>query len=124
MKQKQTTDDATLAHASQAAGLDVEAVRASVESVLAEPLYWFPVRHHSPAVARHLDAVLRAQQERDRRDAARDLAPMVPADDAVILDSTHLDLSQVVDLMESEVRRCLNRLNRSTDSGTGGGRAS
>ena len=55
-----------------------------------------------------LDAVLRAQEERDRRDAARDLAPMVPAPDAIILDSTHLDLPQVVDLMEREVRRCLN----------------
>jgi cytidylate kinase len=55
------------------------------------------------------DAVLRAQAERDRRDAARDLAPMVPAPDAIILDSTHLDLPQVVDLMEREVRRCLNR---------------
>jgi cytidylate kinase len=56
-----------------------------------------------------LGALLRAQEERDRRDAARDLAPMVPADDAIILDSTHLTLAQVVDLMESEVRRCLNR---------------
>ena len=55
------------------------------------------------------DAVLRAQDERDRRDAARDLAPMVPADDAIILDSTHLPLAQVVDLMEREVRRCMNR---------------
>jgi cytidylate kinase len=53
------------------------------------------------------DAVLRAQEERDRRDAARDLAPMVPAADAVIVDSTHLDVAQVVDLMEREVRRCL-----------------
>src|SRR6516164_10513606 len=47
-----------------------------------------------------LDAVLRAQEERDRRDAARDLAPMVPAPDAIIRDNTHLDLPQVVDLME------------------------
>ena len=53
-------------------------------------------------------ALLRAQEERDRRDAARDLAPMVPAADAVILDSSHLSLVQVVDLMEREVRRCLN----------------
>jgi cytidylate kinase len=67
------------------------------------------------------DAVLRAQQERDRRDAARDLAPMVPAADAVVIDSTRLDLAQVVDLMEREVRRCLNR---STASGTSGGTAS
>jgi CMP/dCMP kinase len=54
-------------------------------------------------------ALLRAQQERDRRDAARDLAPMVAADDAILVDSTHLELSQVVDLMEREVRRCLKR---------------
>jgi cytidylate kinase len=55
------------------------------------------------------DAVLRAQEERDRRDAARDLAPMVPAADAILLDSTHLPMAEVVDLMEREVRRCLNR---------------
>jgi hypothetical protein len=38
--------------------LDADALRARVEAVLAEPLHWFPVRHHSPAVARHLEAVL------------------------------------------------------------------
>jgi cytidylate kinase len=55
------------------------------------------------------ETVLRTQEERDRRDAARDLAPMVPAADAVILDSTHLDLAQVVDLMERAVRSCPKR---------------
>jgi cytidylate kinase len=49
--------------------------------------------------------VLRAQQERDRRDAERDLAPMVPAADAILLDGTGLSLGQVVDRMEQEVRR-------------------
>jgi cytidylate kinase len=52
-----------------------------------------------------LDEVLRAQDERDRRDAARDLAPMVPAPDAVLLDGTHLDLGEVVGRMEQEVRK-------------------
>jgi cytidylate kinase len=52
-----------------------------------------------------LEEVLRAQDERDRRDAARDLAPMVPAADAVILDSTRLDPDQVVGRMEEEVRK-------------------
>ena len=56
-----------------------------------------------------LDAVLRAQEERDRRDASRDLGPMVPAPDAILLDSTHLELARVVDLMEREVRRWQNR---------------
>ena len=51
------------------------------------------------------DEVLRAQEERDQRDAARDLAPMVPAADAIILDTTRLTLAQVVDRMEQEVRK-------------------
>jgi cytidylate kinase len=51
------------------------------------------------------EQVLAAQAERDRRDAARNLAPMVPAPDAVILDSTTLPAEQVVDRMEEEVRR-------------------
>jgi CMP/dCMP kinase len=51
--------------------------------------------------------ILRAQEERDRRDAARDLAPMVPAADAMLIDSTHQSLEQVVDFMEREVRRRL-----------------
>ena len=42
--------------------LDSDAVRAQVGAVLAEPLYWFPVRHHSPAVARHLEAVMRKRR--------------------------------------------------------------
>jgi cytidylate kinase len=51
------------------------------------------------------DEVLRAQQERDRRDAARDLGPMVPAADAILLDTTHLSLDLVVDRMEQQVRK-------------------
>src|SRR5262245_28220297 len=53
-----------------------------------------------------LDELVRAQQERDRRDAARDLAPMVPAADALVLDTTTLTLDEVVDRLEQEVRRC------------------
>jgi cytidylate kinase len=50
------------------------------------------------------EQVLRAQQERDHRDSSRDLAPMVPATDAIRVDSTRLSLEQVVDFMEQEVR--------------------
>src|SRR5262249_36305338 len=53
-----------------------------------------------------LAEVLRAQQLRDARDAARDLAPMVPAADAVRMDSTRLTPDEVVDRMEQEVQRC------------------
>jgi cytidylate kinase len=52
------------------------------------------------------EEVLAAQQARDALDAARDIAPMVPAPDAILLDSTGLTLEQVVDRMEQEVRRC------------------
>jgi cytidylate kinase len=51
--------------------------------------------------------ILRAQEARDRRDAGRDLAPMKPADDAVLLDSTTMTLEEVVNLMEKTARRWL-----------------
>jgi len=54
-----------------------------------------------------LPAILQAQEIRDRRDAERDLAPMKPAPDAIVLDSTNQSLEQVVDQMEQAVRRCL-----------------
>ena len=59
-----------------------------------------------------LEQLLRDQAIRDRRDAARDLAPMKPADDAVLLDSTRLGPEQVVEAMEAEVRRRAPRLVR------------
>jgi CMP/dCMP kinase len=67
-----------------------------------------------------VEDVLRAQRARDARDLARDLAPMVPAADAVLLDSTDLALEQVVDRMEQEVRRCRSgSITPGTSSGTG-----
>ena len=46
------------------AGLDPAAISRQVEAVLADPLYWFPVRHHSPTTARHLQAALRVRKPR------------------------------------------------------------
>jgi cytidylate kinase len=51
-----------------------------------------------------LDEVKRAQEERDRRDAARTIGPMVPATDAVLLDSTQMSLDEVVTRMEQIAR--------------------
>jgi cytidylate kinase len=51
------------------------------------------------------DQVLEAQEVRDTRDRKRDIAPMVPAPDAVILDTTQLTLEQVVERMEQHVRQ-------------------
>jgi cytidylate kinase len=57
--------------------------------------------------------VLRAQEERDRHDEQRRLAPMVPAADAIVIDSTHLTLDQVVERMEAEVRKRQGRPDHS-----------
>lgn len=44
--------------------LDVDVVRAGCEKALHRPLFWFPVRHHSPACARHLELVLKKRKPR------------------------------------------------------------
>lgn len=49
--------------------------------------------------------VLRDQRERDARDASRAIAPLRPAEDAVLIDSTGLTVDQVVSRMEEIVRR-------------------
>lgn len=51
------------------------------------------------------EEVLAAQQVRDTRDAARDIGPMLPAADAIQLDSTHLTIDEMVTRMEREIRR-------------------
>ncbi len=44
------------------AGLDPAEIARRVDAVLGDPLYWFPVRHHSPTTARHLRAALTARK--------------------------------------------------------------
>jgi CMP/dCMP kinase len=65
-------------------------------------------RRHAEILARGeqatLDDVLREVRERDSQDQARAIAPMVPASDAMIVDCTGLDLEQVVDLLDREIR--------------------
>ena len=48
-------------------------------------------------------ATLREIRERDERDASRDVAPMVPAKDAVLVDSSTQTLEQVVDSLAAVV---------------------
>jgi CMP/dCMP kinase len=50
-----------------------------------------------------LDQVLRDIRERDQRDASRDVAPMKPADDAVLVDSSAQTIEQVVDSLAAVV---------------------
>src|SRR5690348_9053198 len=49
----------------------------------------------SPAAAVQKDSVLAELRERDQRDRTRANSPLVPAKDAVTIDSTHLSLEQV-----------------------------
>jgi cytidylate kinase len=54
------------------------------------------------------DSTLREIRERDARDAQRAVAPMVPAADAVQLDSSPLTMEEVVARLEAEVRKRLS----------------
>ncbi len=42
--------------------LDTEHITAQVEAVLGDDLYWFPVRHHSPAVAKRVAEAIETRQ--------------------------------------------------------------
>ncbi|PKL95722.1 MAG: cytidylate kinase [Gammaproteobacteria bacterium HGW-Gammaproteobacteria-8] len=52
-----------------------------------------------------LSRLFRDMQERDRRDRERAVAPTVPAADAVIVDSTHLSLEQVIERIAALARQ-------------------
>lgn len=43
------------------------------------------------------EAVLKDMRERDARDTAREAAPMKPADDAIIIDSSHLSAAEMLE---------------------------
>jgi len=45
-----------------AVGLDPAVIEKRVDTVLSERLYWFPVRHHSHTVARHLATALKSRK--------------------------------------------------------------
>ena len=76
----------------------------------ADPVTRAERRYHELAASGEpisLEEVLQAQVERDARDASRDLAPMRPADDAIVIDTTHLTPDGVLARLEEEVfRRC------------------
>lgn len=56
-------------------------------------------------VAADLDATLREQEERDRRDESRETAPLRQADDAVLVDTSALPLPEVIADLEVLCRR-------------------
>jgi len=50
-----------------------------------------------------LDKVKKDMQRRDTNDSTRSLAPLKPADDAIVIDSSDLSVKEVVDLMLSRI---------------------
>ena len=51
----------------------------------------------------NIDDLLSEIEARDERDRSRSVSPMVPASDAVIVDSSMMDLDQVFELILSHV---------------------
>jgi len=62
-------------------------------------------RRRAAELGSDVESVLAAQRERDRRDREREISPLAPADDAVILDTTELSLEQVVERVVAMVGR-------------------
>ncbi len=54
---------------------------------------------HSMAI----DELLQLQKERDERDEMREIAPLRPADDAILVDTTHRSPEQVIDFLVNTV---------------------
>jgi cytidylate kinase len=55
------------------------------------------------------ESVLRDQRLRDARDAERAIAPMRPADDAMVIDSTGMSIDSVVDRLAADIGEHLGR---------------
>ena len=65
-------------------------------------------RRHRELVARGLstsfESVLRDQEQRDHDDSTRAIAPLKQAADAILIDSTRIDLEHVVDRIAAVLR--------------------
>lgn len=53
-----------------------------------------------------LERVTEDLEIRDHRDRTREVGPLLPADDAIVVETDGLTPEQVVDRLEAEVRRC------------------
>jgi cytidylate kinase len=54
-----------------------------------------------------MERTLAEMEQRDRRDKERDVAPLRPADDAVVIDSTGVDVEGVVERIMEEIKKHL-----------------
>jgi cytidylate kinase len=60
----------------------------------------------------NLEKIKMAIEERDKSDQARAAGPLKPAADAIIVDTTHLTIEEVVEKLLSHVKECLKKDQR------------
>ncbi|MCH2588807.1 MAG: (d)CMP kinase [Planctomycetales bacterium] len=60
-----------------------------------------------------LEEPLEQIRQRDHRDRTREISPLRPADDAIVIDSSELTADGVLDRFEAHVRQCLEDLRGS-----------
>jgi len=56
-----------------------------------------------------LEQTQKAIEERDQSDQNRDVGPLKPADDAIVVDTTHLNIDQVVDKIHELVKEVCSK---------------
>jgi cytidylate kinase len=52
-----------------------------------------------------IEVILRDIQERDERDMNREVAPLKPAIDSLVVESTNMSIEQVLDVVMTELKR-------------------
>jgi cytidylate kinase len=64
----------------------------------------------SRGINESLEDIQNAIQDRDKSDQSREVGPLKPADDAIVVDTTDLSIEQVVEKLFQFVReRCLKK---------------
>lgn len=94
---------------------------ADIKFFLEAPLKVRARRRHRELAGRSdqsLDAVLKDMQQRDYNDQTRDLAPLKPAEDAIVIDSENLTPDRVVDRMLQEIERRGGRTGKRKSTST------
>jgi cytidylate kinase len=59
-------------------------------------------------------AVLAEMRARDERDRSRTISPLVPAKDAILIDSTNMTLDEVIERAEQVVKESVSRVVESS----------
>lgn len=64
---------------------------------------------HSKGISVTYEAVLEDMRARDARDSGRSAAPLKPAEDAIVIDSSHLDAAQMLEIAKDHAIKAYGR---------------